>query len=71
MPWSDCFLSQSKYFDQLSHRKAKQKQSKKRFVRVTEKYLKTVFLSKNRVIFPAGVKDGRCLEANRETSTIK
>ena len=40
MSWSDCFLSQSKYFDQLSHRKTKQKQ-KKRFVGVTEKYLKT------------------------------
>ena len=26
MLWSDCFLSQSKYFDQLSHRKTKQKQ---------------------------------------------
>ena len=26
MSWSDCFLSQSKYFDQLPHRKTKQKQ---------------------------------------------
>ena len=41
MSWSDCFLSQSKYFDQLSHRKTKQNKSKKRFVGVTEKYLKT------------------------------
>ena len=24
MSWSDCVLSQSKYFDQLSHRKTKQ-----------------------------------------------
>ena len=39
MSLSDCFLSQSKYFDQLSQRKTKQK-SKKRFVGVTEKYLK-------------------------------
>ena len=39
MSWSDCFLKQSKYFDQLPHRKTNQKQ-KKRFVRVTEKYLK-------------------------------
>ena len=31
------FLTQSKYFDQLSHRKTKQKQNKKRFVGVTEK----------------------------------
>ena len=34
------FLSQSKYLNQLSHRKTKQEQ-KKRFVGVTEKYLKT------------------------------
>ena len=27
---SDCFLGQSKYFDQLSHRKTKQKQTKVR-----------------------------------------
>ena len=27
---SDCFLSQSKYFDQLSHKKTKQKQTKVR-----------------------------------------
>ena len=40
MSWYDCFLSQSKYFDQLSHRKTKHK-IKKRFVGVTEKYLKT------------------------------
>ena len=39
MSWSNCFLSQLKYLDQLSHRKTKQKQ-KKRFVGVTEKYLK-------------------------------
>ena len=26
MSWSDCFLSQSKFFDQLLHRKTKQKQ---------------------------------------------
>ena len=38
MSWSDCFLNQLKYFDQLSHRKTKQKQN---FVEVTEKYLKT------------------------------
>ena len=31
------FLTQSKYFDQLSHRKTKQKQNKKRFIGVTEK----------------------------------
>ena len=41
MSWSDCFLRQSKHFDQLSHRKTKQNKSKKRFVGVTEKYLKT------------------------------
>ena len=40
MSGSDCFLSQAKYFDQLSHRKTKQKQ-KKRIARVSEKYLKT------------------------------
>ena len=40
MSWSGCFLSQSKYFDQLSHRKTKQKQME-RFVGVTEKNLKT------------------------------
>ena len=38
MSWSDCFLSQSKYFDQLPYRKTKQKQ---KFVGVPEKYLKT------------------------------
>ena len=41
MSWSDCFLSQSKYFGQLPHRKTKQNKSKKRFVGVTGKYLKT------------------------------
>ena len=41
MSWSDCFLSQSKYFDQLSHRKQNKNKSKKNFVGVTEKYLKT------------------------------
>ena len=41
MALSDCFSSQSKYFDQLSHRKTKKKKkSKKRFVGVTEKYIK-------------------------------
>ena len=40
MPWSDCFLSQSKYFDQVSRKKTKQKQKQERFVGVTEKYLK-------------------------------
>ena len=47
MSWSDCFLSQSKYFDQLPHththtkkNKKKQNKSKKRFVGLTEKYLK-------------------------------
>ena len=34
------FLTQSKYFDQLSHRKTKQKQYKKRFVGVTENKIK-------------------------------
>ena len=38
MSWSDCFLNQSKYFDQLSHRN--KNKSKKRFVGLTEKYLK-------------------------------
>ena len=37
MSWSDCFLSQSKYFDQLSHKKTKKNKSKKRFVGLTEK----------------------------------
>ena len=41
MSWSDCFLSQSKYFDQLSPEKQNKDKSKKRFVGVTEKYLKT------------------------------
>ena len=41
MSWSDCFLSQSKYFGQLPHRKTKQNKCKKRFVGATEKYLKT------------------------------
>ena len=36
MSWSDSFLSQSKYSDQLLHWETKQKQ-KKRFVGVTEK----------------------------------
>ena len=40
MSWGDCFLSQSKYFDQLSHKKNKKNKSKKRFVGLTEKYLK-------------------------------
>ena len=41
MSWSDCFLSQSKYFDQLSHRKTKQKQKQGKVSGVTDKYLKT------------------------------
>ena len=40
MSWNDCFLSQSKYLDQLTHKKTKQNKSKKRFVGLTEKYLK-------------------------------
>ena len=40
MSWGDCFLSQSKYFDQLSHKKNKKQKSKERFVQLTEKYLK-------------------------------
>ena len=39
----DCFLSQSIFFDQPSHQKAKQKQKtkhKKKLVELTEKYLK-------------------------------
>ena len=39
--WSDCFLYQSKYCDQLSHRKPNKNKSKKRFAGVTEKYLRT------------------------------
>ena len=39
MSWSDCFLSQSKYFDHLSHRE--QNKNKSRFPGVTGKYLKT------------------------------
>ena len=40
--WSDCFLSQSKYLDQLSYRKTKQNKNKckKSFAGVTEKYIK-------------------------------
>ena len=38
---TDCFLSKSKYFDQLSLEKQNKNKSKKRFVGVTEKYLKT------------------------------
>ena len=44
MSWSDCFLRQSKYFDQLSHKnktKQNKNKSKKKFVGVIEKYLKT------------------------------
>ena len=42
MSWSDCFLSQSKYLDQLSYRKTKQNKNKckKSFAGVTEKYIK-------------------------------
>ena len=36
MSWGDCFLSHSKYFDQLSHKKQKKNKSKKRFVGLTE-----------------------------------
>ena len=41
MSWSDCFLSQSKYFDQLLHRKTKQKQKYEKVSGVTEKYPKS------------------------------
>ena len=41
MSWSDCFLRQSKYFDQLSHKNKTKTKVRKRFVGVTEKYLKT------------------------------
>ena len=41
MSWSDCFLRQSKYFDQLSHKNKTKTKVRKRFVGVTEKYQKT------------------------------
>ena len=44
MSWSDCFLSQSKYFDQLSHRKTKQDQKQEKLCQSTWK------ISKNRGI---------------------
>ena len=40
MLWSDCFLSQSKYFDQLPHRKTKQKQKQEKVCRSNWKITK-------------------------------
>ena len=56
------FLSQSKYFDQLSTEKQNKNKSKKRFAGVTEKYLKTGILKHMMGSYPREINVQNALE---------